>query len=132
MLGDLVGHGLRGEASSGRSTRRRRGGRGRLLAPRGRRSRQRQRRSAAKSPRDLLLADASSLALHRDLLSQAQEDLAPHVVRELGRLPRKEEARRTPFPRNEDDVVGAKHLARAITEVPHGYDTHVTTTMVTL
>jgi hypothetical protein len=70
--------------------------------------------------------------LVRDLLGQAEEDLAPYVVREFGRPPRKEESGRTSFPRDEDDVVGPKHLARAIAKVPRGYDSHVITSVVIL
>ena len=76
---------------------------------------------------DLLLGHTSSLPLSSDLAGQPKEDLAAHVGGELGRVPRQEEARRPASARDEDDVVGAGHLARSVPEVADGYDAHVIT-----
>jgi len=80
---------------------------------------------------DLLLRHASSLALRRDLIGEAQEHLAPDVLRKLGRIPGQEEPGGPALPGDEDDVVGAKHLARSIAELSDRYDSHVITSVVT-
>ena len=64
----------------------------------------------------------AGLTLRRDLICEAQEDLATDVGRELGRIPGQEEPGGPALPGDEDDVVGAKHLARSIAEVLDGYD----------
>jgi hypothetical protein len=75
---------------------------------------------------DVLLGETLSLALHRDLLRNAEEDLALHVVRDLG-LPRQEEADRTSLVPDEEDVLGAEHLAHTIAELLGRPDAHAIT-----
>jgi hypothetical protein len=60
--------------------------------------------AAAKSRRSF--SSLTLLTLCCDLLGQAQEDLAPRAVRDLGRV--------TPLLHDEDDVIRRKRLARAI------------------
>src|SRR5712691_4163827 len=62
---------------------------------------------------DLLLGYASGLPLRRDLVGQTQEDLSPHVLGKLGRLPGQKEPGGPTLASDEDDVIGAEHLARS-------------------
>src|SRR6266545_1956589 len=79
----------------------------------------------------LLLAGALLVELGADLLGEAQEHFAAHLERQLGRVPRQEEASWGAVAGDEDDVLGAEHLAGAVTEVADGHDLHVVTLVVT-
>lgn len=81
---------------------------------------------------DLLLGHPSSLALRRDLIGETQKHLASHVSRKLRGIPGQEEPRWSSLTGDEDDVIGAEHLARPIAEVSHRNYAHVTTIVVTL
>ncbi len=81
---------------------------------------------------NLLLGHPSSLTLCRDLLREAQKHLASHIGRELRGVPGQEEPSGPALTGHENDVVGAKHLARPIAKVPHGHNSHVITMVATL
>jgi len=79
----------------------------------------------------LLLARALLSQLGADLLGEAQEHFTANLDRELGRVPGQEEAGGGAVAGDEDDVVGAEHLACAVAEIANGHDLHVGTSVVT-
>jgi hypothetical protein len=81
---------------------------------------------------DILLAHTARRALGGNLIRQTEKHLALDVRWEISRTPRQEEPRRPTFAGDQDDVVGAEHLARAIPEVTNRHHSHVITSVVTL
>ena len=80
---------------------------------------------------DPLLGHTASRALCRDLGGQAQEHFPAEAVGKLGCVPRKEEAGGLSVAGNEDDVVGAEHLARSVAKRSNRHNLHVTTLVAT-
>jgi len=87
--------------------------------------------SGSEIAEDILLGHTASLALRRDLIGQAQEHLPANVVGDLGCVPRQEEAGGEPIAGDEDDVVGAEHLARLVAEGSNRHNLHVVTLVAT-
>ncbi len=79
----------------------------------------------------LLLGCALSVDLRADLFGETQEHFAANFDGQLGCVPGQIEAGRRAVAGDEDDVVGAEHLACVVAEVSNGHDLHVVTNMVT-